>query len=169
MKKGTHHSGKYTFDGLLGAEGLMTFEFFSKSLADTLSDFMDVMAENHIDVPQGTEDLFDMLEDISIDLWDDYHADCLRLGVFKEKILDFYSLAFALCNDLEKSLSDGPDEAVYYGQIFFQGLKHFLPAMLQSILMDLPESQNLYQFIEQTEQDFIGLTPSGICERSHLN
>ena len=163
MKKEVHHKDKYTFSGMLGAEALWTFEFFSKSLADTLSDYMDVMEENHLYVPEDDADeLFDMLEDISADLRDDYHANCLQLGLFKEKMLAFYGLAFSLCSDLEDDLSDAPLEAVYYGHVFIQGLKHFLPVMLQSLLMDLPESQKLQQFIEQIQRDFSGLAPLDI-------
>ena len=38
----------------------------------------------------------------------------------------------------------------------------FLPVMLQSLLMDLPESQKLQQFIEQIQRDFSGLAPLDI-------
>ena len=77
-------------------------------------------------------------------------------------MLAFYGLAFSLCSDLEDDLSDAPLEAVYYGHVFIQGLKHFLPVMLQSLLMDLPESQKLQQFIEQIQRDFSGLAPLDI-------
>ena len=126
MKKGVYHKDKYTFSGMLSDEALWTFEFFSKSLADTLSDR------------------------------------------FRENILAFYDLAFSLCSDLEDDLSDAPLEAVYYSQVFVQGLKHFLPVMLQSLLMDLPESQKLQQFIEQIQRDFSGLAPLDI-HGSRLN
>lgn len=160
MKKGVYHKDKYTFSGMLSDEALWTFEFFSKSLADTLSDYLDVMEENHLCIP--ADELFDMLEDISADLRDDYHTDCLHLDRFRENILAFYDLAFSLCSDLEDDLSDAPLEAVYYSQVFVQGLKHFLPVMLQSLLMDLPESQKLQQFIEQIQRDFSGLAPLDI-------
>lgn len=168
MKKGVYHKDKYTFSGMLSDEALWTFEFFSKSLADTLSDYLDVMEENHLCIPDDADELFDMLEDISADLRDDYHADCLQLGRFRENILAFYDLAFSLCSDLEDDLSDAPLEAVYYSQVFVQGLKHFLPVMLQSLLMDLPESQKLQQFIEQIQRDFSGLAPLDI-HGSRLN
>ncbi|AXL21781.1 hypothetical protein [Megasphaera stantonii] len=169
MKKGVYHKDKYTFSGMLSDEALWTFEFFSKSLADTLSDYLDVMEENHLCIPaDDADELFDMLEDISADLRDDYHADCLQLGRFRKNILAFYDLAFSLCSDLEDDLSDAPLEAVYYSQVFVQGLKHFLPVMLQSLLMDLPESQKLQQFIEQIQRDFSGLAPLDI-HGSRLN
>ena len=51
MKKGVYHKDKYTFSGMLSDEALWTFEFFSKSLADTLSYYLDVMEENHLCIP----------------------------------------------------------------------------------------------------------------------
>ena len=84
------------FTNLRGSEGALTFNFFCESLITSLHTLTHVMEDAGLAVPDNVGDIADALGEMGSHLMEDYQRGELDLDRFKDEILDFYDLNFAV-------------------------------------------------------------------------
>ena len=92
-------------------------------------------------------------------LMDDYARGELDVDRFKNEILDFYDLNFAV-NDALSSTIMSHDDLQYYYYIYMQGLYIFFPNMMEAFRADI-DDDNIVPVLNQLIAEFEQLSSSG--------
>ena len=138
------------FTNLRGSEGALTFNFFCESLITSLHTLTHVMEDAGITVPDNVG---------GSHLMEDYQRGELDLGRFKDEILDFYDLNFAV-NDALASAIMSHDDLQYYYYVYMQGLYIFFPNMMEAFNADI-EDEKIIPFLDELANEFRQLAGSG--------
>lgn len=142
----------YIFTELHGSEGALTFNFFCESVITAFHTLLHVMDDANLDLPEKAADIPDALASMGGNLMDDYRQEHLDLGRFKNEILDFYDLAFAVSDELAQEIIKEEDVQYHY-YIYMQGLYLFFPNMIQSFSADI-DDKRLLDFIKDMTSEF---------------
>lgn len=143
------------FTNLRGSEGLLTFNFFCESLVTSLHTLTHVMEDSGLDVPEKIGDIADALGEMGSHLMDDYQQQSLDLGRFKNELLDFYDLNFAV-SDALASVVANHDDLQYYYYIYMQGMYIFFPNMLEAFNADI-DDEGIKPFLDDFAAEFRSL------------
>lgn len=92
-------------------------------------------------------------------LMEDYQRGELDLGRFKDEILDFYDLNFAV-NDALASAIMSHDDLQYYYYVYMQGLYIFFPNMMEAFNADIDDAK-IIPFLDELANEFRQLAGSG--------
>ena len=122
------------FTNLRGSEGALTFNFFCESLITSLHTLTHVM--------------------------EDYQRGELDLGRFKDEILDFYDLNFAVNDALALAIMSH-DDLQYYYYVYMQGLYIFFPNMMEAFNADINDAK-IIPFLDELANEFRQLAGSGL-------
>ncbi len=141
----------------ISTEGLFTFNFFCESLISALHTLHHIMEDSGIPVPDKTAQLPDALATMGEHLLQDYGRRNVDLARFKEEILAFYDLAFAVNDELAPYILNGDHTLQYYYYVYMQGVHLFFPNMLQSIVQDAPDTAAIQGYITDISQAFATL------------
>ena len=133
------------FTNLRGSEGALTFNFFCESLITSLHTLTHVMEDAGIAVPDNVGDVADALGEMG--------------SRFKDEILDFYDLNFAV-NDALTSAIMSHDDLQYYYYVYMQGLYIFFPNMMEAFNADI-EDEKIIPFLDELANEFRQLAGSG--------
>lgn len=148
----------YTFTGLTGSDGLLTFNFFCESLVGALHTLHHVLEDNGAEMPEKASGLPKALADMGSHLLEDYGKNELHLDRFKQELLAFYELAFTVNDELAPIILKGDDGLQYYYYVYMQGVNLFFPNILEGILRDLPEGTDPQPFITDISRSFAVLS-----------
>ena len=159
------------FTNLKGSEGALTFNFFCESLITSLHTLTHIMEDEGLTVPDNLSDVADALSEMGGHLMDDYARGELDVDrfiskiifriffFFKNEILDFYDLNFAV-NDALSSTIMSHDDLQYYYYIYMQGLYIFFPNMMEAFRADI-DDDNIVPVLNQLIAEFEQLSSSG--------
>lgn len=147
------------FTNLKGSEGALTFNFFCESLITSLHTLTHIMEDEGLTVPDNVADVADALSEMGGHLMEDYQQGELDLNRFKNEILDFYELNFAV-NDALASVIMSHDDLQYYYYIYMQGLYIFFPNMMEAFNADI-DDEAIGPFLDQLIIEFEQLSSSG--------
>lgn len=147
------------FTNLKGSEGALTFNFFCESLITSLHTLTHIMEDEGLTVPDNLADVTDALSEMGGHLMDDYARGELDLDRFKNEILDFYDLNFAV-NDALSATIMSYDDLQYYYYIYMQGLYIFFPNMMEAFHADI-DDDNVASVLNQLIAEFEQLSSSG--------
>lgn len=142
----------YVFTELQGSEGALTFNFFCESLITAFHTLLHVMDDANLDLPEKAADIPDALSSMGGNLMEDYQHEHVDLGRFKNEILDFYDLAFAVSDELANEIMKEEDLQYYY-YIYMQGLYLFFPNMMQAFSADIGD-ERLIGFLKDMTSEF---------------
>ena len=117
------------------------------------------MEDAGIAVPDNIGDVADALGEMGSHLMKDYQRGELDLGRFKDEILDFYDLNFAV-NDALASAIMSHDDLQYYYYVYMQGLYIFFPNMMEAFNADI-EDEKIIPFLDELANEFRQLAGSG--------
>lgn len=140
------------FTKLNGSEGALTFNFFCESLITSLHTLTHIMEDAGLAVPDNVADIADALSEMGGHLMEDYAQGELDLDRFKNEILDFYDLNFAVNDALSASIMSH-DDLQYYYYIYMQGLYIFFPNMMEALNADI-DDDNSAAFLNQLIAEF---------------
>ena len=147
------------FTNLRGSEGALTFNFFCESLITSLHTLTHVMEDAGLAVPDNVGDIADALGEMGSHLMEDYQRGALDLGRFKDEIIDFYALNFAV-NDALASAIMSHDDLQYYYYVYMQGLYIFFPNMMEAFNADIDDAK-IIPFLDELANEFRQLAGSG--------
>lgn len=148
----------YTFAGLTGSDGLLTFNFFCESLISSLHTLHHMMEDAGTEMPENASKLPDTLAEMGSHLLQDYSENELHLDRFKQELLAFYDQAFTLNDELAPIILKGSSSLQYYYYVYMQGVNLFFPNILEGILRDLPEGTDTQPFIHDISSSFAVLS-----------
>ena len=144
---------------LMAFLGALTFNFFCESLITSLHTLTHIMEDEGLTVPDNLADVTDALSEMGGHLMDDYARGELDLDRFKNEILDFYDLNFAV-NDALSATIMSHDDLQYYYYIYMQGLYIFFPNMMEAFHADI-DDDNVASVLNQLIAEFEQLSSSG--------
>lgn len=148
----------YTFSGLTGSDGLLTFNFFCESLISALHTLHHMMEEEGTAMPEKASKLPDALAQIGSGLLQDYSQNELHLDRFKKELLSFYEQAFTLNDELAPIIWKGDNHLQYYYYVYMQGVNLFFPNVMEGILRDLPQDADAQPFIDDMSSSFAAIS-----------
>ena len=148
------------FTNLRGSEGALTFNFFCESLSTSLHTLTHVMEDAGLAVPDNVGDIADALGEMGSHLMEDYQRGELDLGRFKDEILDFYDLNFAVNDALALAIMSH-DDLQYYYYVYMQGLYIFFPNMMEAFNADIDDAK-IIPFLDELANEFRQLAGSGL-------
>lgn len=148
----------YVFTNLIGSEGLFTFNFFCESLIGSLHTLHHIMEDKKMKLPPQANELSDALAEMGSNLLQDYSENKLDLHRFKQELLDFYELAFAVNDEVAPLILKGDHTLQYYYYVYMQGVNLFYPNIMQSILRDVPANADFKSCMDEIAAAFAALT-----------
>lgn len=98
------------------------------------------MEDAGLAVPDNVGDIADALGEMGSHLMEDYQRGELDLGRFKDEILDFYDLNFAVNDALALAIMSH-DDLQYYYYVYMQGLYIFFPNMMEAFNADIDDAK----------------------------
>ncbi len=143
---------------LSGTDGLFTFNFFCESIISTIHTLEHILEHENKSLPENALKLTQALASMGEHLLQDYSENQLSLNRFKDELLNFYSLAFTVHDEITALISGNNHQLQYYYYIYMQGVNLFFPNILQSMQRDLPDTTATRAFIGEITRDFAALS-----------